>query len=112
MRISNINQLNQIKEKFFSEVHMREVGEMRDSEIINIYVLAVKELNYEAISEFIRKVYGYFEEMKMDKVKVIYKGDENAEAGFDLKISNFGEEFVISKTNVDEVTNELRKIFG
>jgi hypothetical protein len=111
VRISNAEQLKEIKEKYFSEVHMREVGEMRASEIIDISVLAEKSLEYEVISEMIKKVYDFFEEKKMDKVKVAFNGYEYAEADFDLKISNFGEKIVINKINFNNINSELRKIF-
>ena len=111
MRISNSEQLNQIKQEYFYEVHMREVGEMQSSEIIDVCVLASQSLPYASISKFIKEIYKFFNELKMDKVKVTYKGQKSDEPNFDIQINNKGKKFFINKTTIAEVTDELSKIF-
>lgn len=111
MKITTLEQLNTVKRENFDTVHMRKVGEMHSSDIVDVWVLGGDNYNYSETSRFIKKIYDFYKEKDISNVRVVYRNLGFGDCGYDIKINNKGTKYFINDTTIDDIDQDLEEIY-
>lgn len=107
MKIQNLAQLEEIKAQYEEDIQLR----IEPDSFIDVKVLGGDNVEYSKASEFVKKIYEYFEKKYKGQVRVLYKNLGFEQYTFDIKIISDKIRANINDAEISNIYEKLDELF-